>query len=148
LTDTPDGWKENVAGWECRFRASGDFEEETNWQIATALEDTSKGAKAADVLAQRKADAAKTTLPPIAEKTSKLMKINENLIRRQTEAAKVAAVEREKKKTQSAVPLVTLEKKVVSKRKNPGGGERVKQSVSETSRQATTKPQLKKQKVD
>jgi hypothetical protein len=76
------------------------------------------------------------------------MKINENLIRRQTEAAKVAAAEREKKKTQNAAPLVTLEKKVVSKRKNPGGGERVKESVSETSRQATTKPQPKKQKVD
>jgi hypothetical protein len=112
----------------------------------TAAEGTSKGAKAADVLAQRKADVAKTTLPPIAKKTSQLMKINENLIRRQTEAAKVAAAEREKKKTQDAAPLVTLEKKVASKRKNPGGGERDKESVSEPSRQATAKPQAKKNK--
>jgi hypothetical protein len=35
-------------------------------KVTTAIEGTSKGAKAADVLAQRKADAAKTTLPPIA----------------------------------------------------------------------------------
>jgi hypothetical protein len=76
------------------------------------------------------------------------VKINENLIRQQTEAAKVAATEREKKKTQDAAPLVTLEKKVVSKRKNPDGGEKDKESVSEASRQATTKPQPKKQKVD
>jgi hypothetical protein len=112
----------------------------------TAPEGTSKGAKVADVLAQRKADAAKTTLPPIVEKTSKLMKINENLIRRQTEAATVAAAEREKKKAQDAAPLVTLEKKVVSKRENPGGGEKDKEFVSEPSRQATSKPQLKKTK--
>jgi hypothetical protein len=57
---------------------------------------------------------------------TKLMKINENLIRRQTEAAKVAAAEREKKKTQDVAPLVALEKKIVSKRKNPSGGERDK----------------------
>jgi hypothetical protein len=59
----------------------------------TAPEGTSKIVKDADVLAQRKADAAKTTLPPIVEETSKLMKINENLIGRQTEAVKVAAAE-------------------------------------------------------
>jgi hypothetical protein len=95
---------------------------------------------------QQKADAAKTTLPTIAKKTSKLMKINENLIRRQTEAAKVVATEREKKKTQDAAPLVTLEKKDVSKRKNPDGGEKDKETDSEASRQATMKPQPKKTK--
>jgi hypothetical protein len=56
-------------------------------KATTATEGPSKS------LAQRKADAAKTTLPPVAEKTSKLMKLNENLIRRHTEAAKVAAGE-------------------------------------------------------
>jgi hypothetical protein len=49
--------------------------------VITTTEGTSKSAKAADVLAQRKADAAKTTLPPVAEKTTKLMKIKEILIR-------------------------------------------------------------------
>jgi hypothetical protein len=115
-------------------------------KLTTAPEGTSKSVKAADVLVQQKADAAKTTLPPIAKKTSKLMKINENLIHRQTEAAKVVATEREKKKTQDAAPLVTLEKKDVSERKNPDGGEKDKETDSEASRQATMKPQPKKTK--
>jgi hypothetical protein len=50
-------------------------------------------------LAKRKADAAKATLPPLAEKSTKLLKVNETLARRKAEAAKVAAAEREKKKT-------------------------------------------------
>jgi hypothetical protein len=44
--------------------------------------------------------------------------------------------------------LVTLEKKDVSKRKNPGGGEKDKETISEASQQATMKPQPRKQKVD
>jgi hypothetical protein len=76
------------------------------------------------------------------------MKINENLIRRQTEAVKVAAAELEKKKTQDAALLTTFEKKVISKRKNPSGGEKDKEIVGEASKQATTKPQSKKQKVE
>jgi hypothetical protein len=117
-------------------------------KVTTATEGASKGAKAADVLAQRKADVAKTTLPPVDEKTTKLTKISENLIHRQTEAAKVVAAEREKKKAQDIAPLVALEKKIVSKRKNPSGGEKDKEVVNETSQQATAKPQTKKQKVE
>jgi hypothetical protein len=64
--------------------------------VAATIESTSKSAKAADVLAQRKAEAAKTTLPPVVEKTTKLMKVNENLLRRQTEVAKVATAEKKK----------------------------------------------------
>jgi hypothetical protein len=41
----------------------------------------SKGAKATEVLAQRKAEAAKTMLRPLVEKSTKLMKTNKNLIR-------------------------------------------------------------------
>jgi hypothetical protein len=63
-----------------------------------------KSTKAQDVLAKRKADAAKATLPPLAEKSSKLLKINENLARHKTEAAKVAAIEREKKKIHESSP--------------------------------------------
>jgi hypothetical protein len=51
---------------------------------------TSKGVKAAD---EQMAEAAETTLPPIAEKTTKLMKVTENLARRQTKAAMIAAAE-------------------------------------------------------
>jgi hypothetical protein len=64
----------------------------------------------------RKAEAAKTTLPPLTEKSSKLLKVNENLIRRKTEAAKVAAVEREKKKFHDPSPVLEFEKKTISKR--------------------------------
>jgi hypothetical protein len=46
-------------------------------KAAATTEGTSKTAKATDVLAQRKAEDAKTTLPPIAEKSTKLMKISE-----------------------------------------------------------------------
>jgi hypothetical protein len=53
-------------------------------KAAGTTEGASKSVKAQDVLAKRKADAAKTTLPPLAEKSSKLLKVNENLIRRKT----------------------------------------------------------------
>jgi hypothetical protein len=69
-------------------------------------------------LAKRKADVTKTTLPPLAENSSKLLKINENLARRKTEAAKVAAAEREKKKIHDTSPVLDLEKKVVSKKRH------------------------------
>jgi hypothetical protein len=36
-----------------------------------------KNTKAQDVFAMRKVDAAKATLPPLAEKSSKLLKVNE-----------------------------------------------------------------------
>jgi hypothetical protein len=49
-------------------------------KAAAAAEGTSKSAKAHDVLAKRKVEDAKTTLPPVAEKSSKLLKVNENLI--------------------------------------------------------------------
>jgi hypothetical protein len=43
-------------------------------KTTVAMEGTSKVAKATEVLAQRKAEAAKTTLPPLTEKSTKLMK--------------------------------------------------------------------------
>jgi acyl-CoA reductase-like NAD-dependent aldehyde dehydrogenase len=58
-----------------------------------------KNTKAQDILAKQKADAAKATLPPLAEKSTMLLKVSETLARRKAEAAKVAAAEREKKKT-------------------------------------------------
>jgi hypothetical protein len=82
-------------------------------KAAGTIEGAPKSIKAQDVLAMRKADVAKTTLPPLAEKSSKLLKINENLARRKTEAAMVAAAEREKKKIHESSPAVDLEKKVV-----------------------------------
>jgi hypothetical protein len=109
---------------------------------------TSEGAKAADVLAQRKAEAAKTTLPPVSEKTTKLMEVTENRLRRQTDAAKVAAAERERKRTQDVTPLTTLEKKTVSKRKNPSSSEKDKKIVSLNPQPDSAKPHAKKQKAE
>jgi hypothetical protein len=77
-------------------------------------------------LAKRKADAAKATLPPLAEKSSKLLKVNETLARRKTEAAKVAAAEREKKKVHDSSPTADLEKRVISKKRPVEASEKEK----------------------
>jgi hypothetical protein len=77
----------------------------TNKAAGTA-EGASKSAKAQDVLAKQKAEAAKTTLPPLAEKSSKLLMVNENLVWCKTEAAKVTATEREKNKIHDPSPVV------------------------------------------
>jgi hypothetical protein len=75
-------------------------------KAAGTTEGASKSAKAQDVLAKQKAEAAKTTLPPLAEKSSKLLKVNENLVWCKTGAAKVAATEREKNKIHDPSPVV------------------------------------------
>jgi hypothetical protein len=113
-------------------------------KTAATTESTSKGAKATYVLAQRKDEAAKTTLPPIVEKSTKLIKISENLIRRKTDAAKVVAAEREKKKAYDVPPAITLEKKTISKRKAPSVSEKDKGIVIEDQQPEATKPQEKK----
>jgi hypothetical protein len=75
------------------------------------------------------------------------MKVNENLLCRQTEAAKVATVEKEKKKAQGMAPLVIIEKKTVSKRKNPNVSEKDKEINDENPQPKAAKPQAKKQKA-
>jgi hypothetical protein len=100
-------------------------------KTVAATEGTSKSSKATDVLAQRKAEAAKTTLPPIAEKSTKLMKISENLVRQKTEAAKVATAKKEKKKIHDATPAAGLEKKITSKRKVPYNTGKSKENPTE-----------------
>jgi hypothetical protein len=121
------------------------------WKTSKATvvtEGTSKNVKATDVLAQRKAEATKTTLPPVVEKTTKLMKVSENLLYRKTDAAKVATTEKEKKKTQDVAPLVILEKKTVSKRKNPSVSEKDKEIANENTQPEAVKPQAKKQRTE
>jgi hypothetical protein len=68
-------------------------------------------------LAKRKADAAKATLAPLAEKSTKLLKVNETLARRKAEAAKVAATEREKKKIHDPSPAGDADKRLASKKR-------------------------------
>jgi hypothetical protein len=115
--------------------------------IAT-MEGTSKPAKATEVLAQRKAEDAKTTLPPVAEKPSKLMKIGENLVRRKTEAAKVAVAEKEKKTVQDVAPTTGLEKKTSSKRRAPDDTKKNKGIRIKKKQLEVAKPQAKKLQID
>jgi hypothetical protein len=83
-----------------------------------------KNTKAQDTLAKRKADAAKATLPPLAEKSTKLLKVNETLARHKAEAAKVAAVEREKKKIHDPSPAGDADKRLASKKRPSEATER------------------------
>jgi hypothetical protein len=83
--------------------------------------------KAQDILAKRKVDAAKATLPPLAEKSNKLLKVNETLARRKAEAAKVAAAEREKKKTHDPVVSGEADKRLALKKRPLETIDRVKQ---------------------
>jgi hypothetical protein len=59
------------------------------------------------------------------------LKVNENLVRRKTEAAKVATTEREKKKIHDPSPAIDLEKKVVSKKRVASVSEEEKRVVAE-----------------
>jgi hypothetical protein len=77
-------------------------------------------------LPKRKADAAKATLPPLAEKSTKLLKVNETLARRKAEAAKVAAAEREKKKTHDTALTADADKRLALKKRPLETTERAK----------------------
>jgi hypothetical protein len=86
-----------------------------------------KSTKDQDILAKRKADAAKATLPPLAEKSNKLLKVSETLARRKAEAAKVAAAEREKKKTHDPAVSGEADKRLALKKRPLETTNRVKQ---------------------
>jgi hypothetical protein len=84
----------------------------------TAVVDSAvKNTRAQDILSKRKADAAKATLPPLAEKSTKLLKVNETLAHRKAEAAKVAEAEREKKKIHDPSPTGDADKRLASKKR-------------------------------
>jgi hypothetical protein len=107
-----------------------------------------KSTKGQDVLAKRKAEAAKTTRPPLAKKSSKLLKIDENFSRRKTEAAKVAAAEREKKKIHDPSPAIDLEKKVVSRKRVVGVLEEEKRVVAKEKGSDDEEPAGKRARTD
>jgi hypothetical protein len=117
-------------------------------KAAGMTEGAPKSTKAQDILAKRKADAAKATMPPLAEKSSKLLKINENLARCNTEAAKVAAAEREKKKIHESSPAVDLVKKVVSRKRPASAPEKEKRIVAKEKGPDDDDPAGKKARVD
>jgi hypothetical protein len=109
-------------------------------KAAGMTEGASKSTKAQDVLAKRKAEDAKTTLPPLAEKSSKLLKVNKNLVRRKTEATKVATAEREKKKIHDPSPVADLENKIISKKRVANVSEEEKRVVAEKNATSTRSP--------
>jgi hypothetical protein len=117
-------------------------------KAAGTTEGSLKSTKAQDVLAKRKADAAKTTLPLLVEKSSKLLKVNKNLIRHKTEAAKVAAVEKEKKKVHDPSPVIELEKKTISKKRVSSTSEEEKHVVAEETSPEDEEPAGKRAQID
>jgi hypothetical protein len=86
-------------------------------KTTTIVDSAVKNTKAQDILANRKADAAKATLPPLAEKSTKLSKVNATLARRKAKTAKVAAAEREKKKIHDPSLAGDADKKQASKKR-------------------------------
>jgi hypothetical protein len=96
-------------------------------KTSAVVDSVVKNTKAQDILAKRKADAAKATLPPLAEKSNKLLKVSETLARRKAEAAKVAAAEREKKKTHDPAVSGEADKRLALKKRPLEATDRVKQ---------------------
>jgi hypothetical protein len=94
------------------------------------------------------AEAAKTTLPPLVEKSSKLLKVNENLNRCKTEAVKVAAAEREKKKVHDPSPVIELEKKTISKKRVASNSEQEKHVIAAEARPEDEEPTGKRARTD
>jgi hypothetical protein len=117
-------------------------------KAADTTEGASKSTKAQDVLAKQKADAATNILPPLVEKSSKLLTVNENFVRRKTEEAKVAAAEREKKKIHDPSPMTDLEKKVISKKGVASALEEEKRVVAEEKRPGDKEPAGKRAQID
>jgi hypothetical protein len=95
-------------------------------KTTVTTENVVKNTKDQDILAKRKADTAKATLPPHAEKSTKLLKVNETLARRKAEAAKVAAAEREKKKVHNPSLAADTDKKMASNKRPSEATERGK----------------------
>jgi hypothetical protein len=87
-------------------------------KAVVTIESSSKLAKASEALAQWKAEAAKTTLPPVATKPSKLMKVSEfNSV--EDKGRKSSGHREREKKVHEMVPATVLEKKTTPKRKTP-----------------------------
>jgi hypothetical protein len=117
-------------------------------KTSSAVESTVKSSKAQDVLAKRKADAAKATLPPLAEKSTKLSKVSETLARRKVEAAKVAAAEREKKKAQDPAVPGDVDKGLVSRKRPLDTIEKVKQLAIKEKKPEDAEASAKRARVD
>jgi hypothetical protein len=117
-------------------------------KTGSVVENAVKSSKSQDILAKRKADAAKATLPPLAEKSTKLLKGNETLARRKAEAAKVAAAEREKKKTQDPAVSGEADKGFALRKRPLDTTERVKQLAVKEKELEDVEASAKRARVD
>jgi hypothetical protein len=117
-------------------------------KTGSVVENAVKSSKSQDILAKRKADAAKATLPPLAEKSTKLLKGNETLARRKAEAAKVAAAEREKKKTQDPAVSGEADKGLALRKRPLDTTERVKQLAVKEKELEDVEASAKRARVD
>jgi hypothetical protein len=117
-------------------------------KTSAVVDSAVKNTKAQDILAKRKADAAKATLPPLAEKSNKLLKVNETLARRKAEAAKVAATEREKKKTHDPAVSGEADKRLALKKRPLETTDRVKQIAVKEKEPDDVEASVKRARID
>jgi hypothetical protein len=89
-------------------------------KTSSVVDNAVKNSKAQDILAKRKADAAKATLPPLAEKSTKLLKVNEK-------NPSLVAAEREKKKTHDPAVSGEADKGLALRKRPLETTDRVKQ---------------------
>jgi hypothetical protein len=117
-------------------------------KTTVTVDNAVRNTKAQDILAKQKADAAKATLPPLAEKYIKLLKVNETLARRKAEAAKVAAAEREKKKIHDPSPAGDADKRLASKKRPSEAIERGKRVTIKEKEPDEDEPSGKRARAD
>lgn len=104
-------------------------------KAVVTTESSSKLAKASEALAQWKAEAAKTTLPPVATKPSKLMSVEDR-------GCKSSGRREREKKVHEVVPATVLEKKT------PSEAEKEKGINTEGSQSEAAKPHEKRLWID
>jgi hypothetical protein len=117
-------------------------------KTTATVESAVRNTKAKDILAKRKVDAAKATLPPLAEKSTKLLKVNETLAHRKAEAAKVAAAEREKKKIHDLSLAGDADKKLASKKRPSEAMERGRRVMIKEKEPDEDEPSGKRARAD
>jgi hypothetical protein len=117
-------------------------------KTTVTVESAVRNTKAQDILAKRKADAAKATLPPLAEKSTKLLKVNETLARHKAEAVKVAATKREKKKTHNPSLAGDADKKLASKKRPSEATERGRRVTIKEKKPDEDEPSGKRARAD
>jgi hypothetical protein len=117
-------------------------------KTSSVVDNAVKNNKAQDILAKRKEDAAKATLPLLAEKSTKLLKVNETLARCKAEAAKVATAEREMKKTHDPAVSGEADKGLALRKRPLETTDRVKQLAVKEKEPDDAEASAKRARID